>query len=428
MTMDGDTSQTLITPATMASALEASRSGARRRPATIALFGLFGVGNLGNDGSLEAMVRFLRDARPDAELFCVCDDPRVVAGSIDVDFIPLRRSRQLLRWSGGGSRMLKLPLRLMDQAAAFWRLRRADLMIIPGTGILDDFGERPHGMPLDIAVWCLAARLMGAKVAFVCIGAGPIRNSVSRRLMTFAARLANYRSYRDQISSEFMKNVGVDADGDPVYPDIAFKLAVPEAPERPSAGGKLTVGVGVMGYRGWYSFAEGAEEIWSRYLGKLSRFVVHLLEAGHDIRLLIGEAGDMASVDALQEMVTAAAPDMVEGRVTAVPSASLHELMQQMAHTDAVVATRFHNVVCALKMGRPTISIGYAKKNDVLMADMGLGGFCQHVEDFDLETLKGQFDLLVENRETYSRKIRDRVRDYEHQLARQDEHLIATLL
>lgn len=426
--MNRDTSQSLMAPATMHSALEASKAGAKRRPATIALFGLFGVGNLGNDGSLEAMVRFLREARPDAELFCVCGDPSVVARSIDIDVIPLRWSRQLLGRMGVGSRMLKLPLRLMDQVVAFWHLRRADLMIVPGTGILDDFGERPQGVPLDIAMWCLAARIMGARVAFVCIGAGPIRNSVSRRLMTFAARLANYRSYRDQISSEFMKNVGVDADGDPVYPDIAFKLAVPEAPEKLGAGGKLTVGVGVMAYQGWYSFEEGAEEIWSRYLGKLSKFVVHLLEAGHDIRLLIGEAGDMASVHALQEMVTAAAPDLVEGRVTAVPSASLHELMQQMAHTDAVVATRFHNVVCALKMGRPTISIGYAKKNDVLMTDMGLEAFCQHVEDFDLETLKGQFDLLVENREMYSRKIRDRVRDYEHQLARQDEHLIATLL
>jgi hypothetical protein len=32
----------------------------------VALFGLFGSGNIGNDGSLEAMLRYLRTAHPDA--------------------------------------------------------------------------------------------------------------------------------------------------------------------------------------------------------------------------------------------------------------------------------------------------------------------------------------------------------------------------
>ena len=49
--------------------------------------------------------------------------------------------------------------------------------------------------------------------------------------------------------------------------------------------------------------------------------------------------------------------------------------MHQMAETRIVVATRFHNVVCALKMKKPTISIGYASKNDVLLAEMGLAEF-----------------------------------------------------
>ena len=35
----------------------------------IGLLGQFGSGNSGNDGSLEAMVRFLREARPEAEAF-----------------------------------------------------------------------------------------------------------------------------------------------------------------------------------------------------------------------------------------------------------------------------------------------------------------------------------------------------------------------
>src|SRR5690606_2129021 len=37
-------------------------------PKRIGVFGLFGCGNAGNDGSLEAMLLFLRRVRPDAEL------------------------------------------------------------------------------------------------------------------------------------------------------------------------------------------------------------------------------------------------------------------------------------------------------------------------------------------------------------------------
>src|SRR3712207_8323203 len=39
-------------------------------------------------------------------------------------------------------------------------------------------------------------------------------------------------------------------------------------------------------------------------------------------------------------------------------------------------------------------SLGYARKNDVLLADMGLDAFCQHVEELDLDRLKAQFAAL----------------------------------
>ena len=43
-----------------------------------------------------------------------------------------------------------------------------------------------------------------------------------------------------------------------------------------------------------------------------------------------------------------------------------------MAPVGAVVATRYHNVICALKLAKPVVSVGYAAKNVAIMADMGL--------------------------------------------------------
>ena len=41
------------------------------------------------------------------------------------------------------------------------------------------------------------------------------------------------------------------------------------------------------------------------------------------------------------------------------------------------VGARYHNVASALRVSRPTISIGYSAKHQALMADMGLAEFCQ---------------------------------------------------
>lgn len=65
----------------------------RGRRAKIALFGLFGCGNLGNDGSLEAMIEFLRHHRPDADLVCICDNPEEVTRKFGIATQPISWSR-----------------------------------------------------------------------------------------------------------------------------------------------------------------------------------------------------------------------------------------------------------------------------------------------------------------------------------------------
>lgn len=401
----------------------------RGRRAKIALFGLFGCGNLGNDGSLQAMIEFLRHRRPDAELVCICDNPDEVARKFGIAAQPISRSRYLTGVARKLDRLfLKIPGKMADLAQTFRHIRKFNLVIVPGTGILDDFGERPYGMPLDIFRWCLGARMAGARIALVSIGAGPIRHRLSRWLMTAAARMAHYRSYRDTQSKEFMASVGLDTGRDLVFPDVAFKLQAPASPPPRSAGAeRLTVGVGVMSYYGWYGFARGGEAIFAAYIKKLAKFVVHLLDSGHDVRLLTGELTDKTAVDALVEEVDRARPHLPSSRMIAEPSFSLHDLMLQISTVDIVVATRFHNVVCALKLGRPTISLGYARKNDVLMEEMGLGALCQHVERFDVESLIDQFATLVLSREDCRRRIIDRVRQFEDDLARQDAHLLTLI-
>jgi len=65
-----------------------------------------------------------------------------------------------------------------------------------------------------------------------------------------------------------------------------------------------------------------------------------------------------------------------------------------MQQVNSVIAMRYHNLICALKLCKPTVSIGYSPKHDVLMAGMGLERYCQSVDTLDMARLKVQFEEL----------------------------------
>ena len=397
----------------------------------VGIFGLFGNGNAGNDGTLEAMLRFLRRAMPDAELTCICacapGGPQKVAADFRVAAIPLAFPKpanlllcMLDKLSFQGPRQLASWIR------AVARLRKLDLLIVPGTGILGEFRDRPLGMPLALYGWCLAARLCGTRIAFVSVGAGPIDHRLSRWLIKSAAGMAQYRSYRDANSKDFMKGIGVDICNDTVYPDLAFKLPAPASTRRQGTeGGPITVGVGLMTYLGTRNDSNRGAAIYAAYLEKITNFVLWLLDQGHLVRILMGAEADRCAVADLVAGVAIRRPDLTRDRLIAESVDSLHDLMRQIAETDVVVATRFHNVVCALKLGKPTVSIGYGDKHDALMAEMGVGRFCQHVEHLNVDLLIEQFTQLMLDRQRYERSIRGANLLFQQRLERQDSILAA---
>jgi polysaccharide pyruvyl transferase WcaK-like protein len=262
--------------------------------------------------------------------------------------------------------------------------------------------------------------LSGTPVLFVSIGAGPIKHRLSRWFMKTAVRFAGYRSYRDHISRNFMTSIGVDTNNDPVYPDLAFSLPVPTTTgSSPLPGRPCTVGVGVMTYYGWRNNPERGAAIFRTYLNNITRFVLWLLSQGHSVRLIVGDCCDSLAAAHVISEVTAKSDTLGDGQFVARPILSLNDVLRELAATDVVVTTRFHNVVCALMLDKPVISLGYAEKNDVLLAEMGLGKYCQHIERFDLATLISHFCEVRDNLKRFESGIRERRGDYQLRLEQQ---------
>lgn len=240
----------------------------------ITLLGQFGSGNSGNDGSLEAMLLYLRRMRPDADLLCICASPTVVSAKFNIRSMGVGGPPLTNPWMRQLDRLLgKVPSRLMLLVSCLFGFDKADLMIIPGTGILDDFQEKWFGWPFVVFCWCLVARLRNTRIAFVSIGAGPMKSRLSRWFLRSAAQMASYRSYRDDFSLNYMKMIGVDVSRDHRYPDIAFDLPAPVPHRERSADGAMRIGVGVMDYRGWRHNDPEANRIYQTYIHKLSQLV-----------------------------------------------------------------------------------------------------------------------------------------------------------
>lgn len=392
-------------------------------PVRIALFGLFGCGNLGNDGSFAAMLETLRRVCPEAEITCICANPEEVERLYGV---------RALRFGLQGEASAAWQRIIPDKLGNWLRVLRYrgyfDVLIFPGTGILDDFGAGPWGMPLCILGWCFASRLGGAKIAFVSIGAGPIHHPISRKLMKWGARLAHYRSYRDVVSREFMDGIGLDVSRDPVFPDLAFALPVPAVPAQAPDGGPPVIGLGVMSYFGWSHDPATGGAIYRTYLEKLASFAAWLLGGGYRIRVLMSDLADATAARDLRLALAAELRELPVEAFVAEAAFSLGDVMRQAAATELVVATRFHTVVCALMLGKPVISLGYSSKNDALLAEMGLGEYCQHVERFDVPLLIDQFIALQRDRGRRQRKIRDTALLYRERLKRQEQALVGNLL
>ena len=102
----------------------------------------------------------------------------------------------------------------------------------------------------------------------------------------------------------------------------------------------------------------------------MKSFTRWLVDNGRQVRLFVGDTNnaDETVVEEILADLRTHRPDLDVTWIVADPVVTFADLMRAMAPAGIVVATRYHNVICALMLCKPTISIGYAEKNAVLMA------------------------------------------------------------
>ena len=368
----------------------------------IALFGHFGAGNFGNESTLWAMLYHLRRLLPNADLRCICTAPERVAALYDISTVASREAvvkpwsirNPVARWIRKVA--IGLPSELYRWVKGFQTLRGTDALIVPGTGLLTDAYTVFYWGPYEMFRWSVTAKLCRCKLLFVSVGAGPIYGRLSRLLVKAALSLADFRSYRDESSAQYLRMIGFKNELDPVCPDLAFSLPVQAVATGNIRRSRQVVGIGLMEYAGRYSVEEPVSATYTAYLNSLAAFVKWLLEHEYNVRLLIGDMVDTPVVEEFKLLLASSAePDA--NRIIDEPVESVEDLLSQIAATDFVVATRFHNVLLSLLLNKPVIAIAFHHKCSSLMQQMGLSDYCEDINDLTAEGLIKQFCQLQQN-------------------------------
>jgi polysaccharide pyruvyl transferase WcaK-like protein len=395
------------------------------RPTRLGFYGVLGAGSIGNDGSLDALIGYLREHHPDTAFDFLVMGPAKLRARYHAPATHLQWYEDNAgRFAMVPDIVLKVIGRALDPTRTLRWVHRQDVVVVAGMGVLEGtIPMRPWGFPFGLLALAAACRATRTPMIMASVGADVIGSRTIRWMITRSANWADYRSYRDATSRDAMGRMGVDVTDDAVYPDLAYRHPVPSW--QPDDTG--TVGLGLMDYHGTNDERQVSATLHTNYVAQMKRFARWLIDNGHPIRFFTCDPVDRGVIDDVIADLHAHRPDAADTMIIDDRAADLGDLMQQMAGVDAVIATRYHNVVSAVQMAVPTVSIGYSRKHEDLMRRVGLGQYCQEARSVDADQLITQFNALESNRDQLVATVREHNRQDVAAVERQLTELAAVM-
>jgi polysaccharide pyruvyl transferase WcaK-like protein/glycosyltransferase involved in cell wall biosynthesis len=359
----------------------------KRRPVRrVALYGFLASGNIGNDASFETVLSWLRAEHADVDVQCVTIAPEEAFTKYCVPSTPLSWRHPQSDGQGSFALVAKALGRVLDVPHSLTVAGSVDAVVIPGMGVLEEsLGVRPWGLPWWLFLTALACRARRRPFVLLDVGAEPIGNPLTRRLFVATARLASHVTYRDKWSADAMREAGAPRT-EGIAPDLAFAHDAPTQ-AHPQPG---LVVVGVMAYYGPSDNRTRGAEAHDRYVAALSEALVHLVDAGDRVVLIGGDRADAEVAHEVLAAIRTARPWIAPGSATVRHVRTFTDVTRELSHAEVVIASRFHNLIAALRLARPTVSISYAEKSTQLMNSLGLGDRCQAIECLDADRLTAQ--------------------------------------
>ena len=406
----------------------------------IGILGHFGTENLGDEAVIAGVLHQIRDRYPDAEIVAFTGHPddalrrhgtisfplwrRSLASGGEGAVRPTKPPRILAAIRNAAIRVpglhavlkairnaVRLPWLLLRElsflAKSRDRLQGIDLLIVAGSNQLNDYWGGAWGFPYTLLKWCILAKSVGAKIAFLCCGAGPLHSWLGRRFITYSLSLADCRSYRDVGSRRLMASFGAPAD-DPVCTDLAWGLRLGPSGQR-EASSRLVVGLNPLPFFDPRYWPEQDAARYESYVAKLATFAAWLKARGHSVVFFPTQLrADPPVIEDIRTSMGGAGETIGDDPIADRPMLTLDDLILRLSMMDVVVATRYHGVLLAAAVHRPVLAIAYYQKTIDLMTQIGQPDYVVDITSFDAASLAKRFVMIESNIQSIRREIEQR--------------------
>lgn len=425
----------------------------------IGIFGHYGNSNLGDEAIITAVLHHLRGLHPGAELIAFSSNPTDTQSRHGVPAFPIHAAYHLsvaakpgagpaptaspaagkAAEGGNATPVFLLPLRRLTGRLLRWArnvgpeiatcgrdyqaLKGLDLFIMAGSSQFQDYFEGAWGFPLTNLKWMLLARLAGAKVVCVSVGAVPMRTRLGKFFLRRGLALASYVSLRDHDSQQVLREAGFRGETS-VYPDLAHSLesSPGESEAEQRKDGRRVVAINPMPV--YYSeyWPEHDAEKYRRYVRAVGEFADRLAGSGYEVLFFSTQPKDELVIKDVLSICTAPSIDR-DGGSSSRSHATVAELMRTLRSADVVVATRFHGIVLSLLAERPVLGICYQPKNFQLLGSFGQEAYAIDFESVSADGLWERFKRLEARRAIEAERIGARERECKAALMEQYRRL-----
>lgn len=396
----------------------------RTRPLRVGLLGPYASANLGDTSIQMAVMQALRERLAPVSFLGISTDPADVVRTHGIAAFAASGEGGMIEpgrpdppETGGARRWLPgriERLRGIDRVAA-----SLDLLIISGSGQIDDFWGGPWGQPFRLLAWSGCARRHRVPVAVLGVGVDELDARLSGWFAVRAMHLACYRAFRDAGSVDVLRALGMSAPSR-VCPDPAFGLRLPAT--GPRAGHDRPYAVISPIARNAWPGSEDAE--YETYLQSLAGAAEGLLGAGLDVRFACSQTrmDPPAAQRVASKMARAAA-----ARCTQEPIVSVDDYLAVTGPARLVVASRLHAAILALVAGAPVVAIAEARKVRQLMADVGLSEWFMGLHEAQAPAVWAKVQAALARQEGLREHVGAQQRSLRASLAATYDELVAAV-
>lgn len=315
-------------------------------------------------------------------------------------------------------------IRAIIQAYAF--LKQVDLIVVSGSGQLNDEWGGAWGHPYALFRWSLLAQVTDTQFAVVSVGSGSLR-PLGRYFVKNALSRACYRSYRDPGTKEFVGRWQFTRQ-DLCVPDLAFSLDPPEhiSASNQAANG-LLIGIGPISFGHPDRWPAQQLAVYDNYVKELAAFVIALAKLGHRVLFFSSSSADRGAILDIKNLVNVQSDSDNASILNSCCYPTINtteDLLEHLTTVDCVVASRLHGVLLSHVLEKPAIAISWDRKVEAHMRQMNQMDFCLDIHNLTFDGIFEKFIKIERNLAKTRAAIAPYVQDFRKELRQQYERLI----